>query len=549
MRLTAKARTRHIGNAQGASIPAPIEGWDTVSPLANMDPKRAVALENWIPRPGWIELRRGYQLQSATAFNTSPFETLMAYNGSGSINHLFGILNGTVYNCDSAGAAATTVTGLTNSRAQHKMFSNNSDTQYLIFVNGADTPKIYDGVSWSDLSVSGSGVIPDNFVCLTSYKGRLWFVETDSTTPCYLDVGAITGTAHPFPLGSLMTKGGYVQAIGNWTIDTRQTVDEYLAFVTSRGQVIVYVGTDPSNPDDFTLTGVYDIGPPIGRRCLLRIAGDLLIICVDGVLPMSQMLSTDRAAANRSSVTSIIMNAMAQAAQNYKNLWGWQFIEYAKGTLAILNIPTVENQTQMQFCMNTLTGAWCKFTGINANCWEVDVSDNIYFGGNDGRVYKWDTGPSDYLSNITADVKTAFNYFGSRGNLKRWTLLQPLINSDGQVTPATGINVNFRSDAVLSTPETITSSGALWDAPTSTWDVTTWPPVDQQSPTWISITGVGQCASVETRVVSGYPNIGLLGLWGAALWGVDYWTVLATNNITLQLNGWNIVHEKSTGFV
>jgi hypothetical protein len=548
MRLTAKAQTKHIGNAQGASIPAPVEGWDTVSPLANMSPKRAVALENWIPRPGWIELRRGFQLKSATA-EDSPVETLMAYNGKGSVNQLFSIVNGTVYDCATSTAVATTVTGLTNSRAQHKMFSNNSDTQYLIFCNGADTPKIYNGTVWADLNVTGTGINQDNFICLTSYKGRLWFVETDSTTPCYMDVGAISGTASQFPLGSLMTKGGYVQAIGNWTIDTRQTVDEYLAFITSRGQVIVYEGTNPASADNWTLTGVYDIGPPIGRRCLLRIAGDLLIICVDGVLPMSQMLSTDRAAANRSSVTSIIMNAMAQAAQSYKNFWGWQFMEYAKGTLAILNIPTVENSAQMQFCMNTLTGAWCKFTGINANCWEVDVTDNIYFGGNDGKVYRWDVGPSDYIENITADVKTAFNYFGDRGHLKRWTMLQPLINSDGQVNPSIGINVNFRSDAVLSTPSTTQPAGALWDSPLSQWDISTWPTDNQQSPNWISITGLGQCASVETRVVSGQPNLETIGLWGDAEWGVGEWSTLSTNSITLQLNGWNIVHEKSTGFI
>lgn len=548
MRLTANAKTGHIGLAQGASIPAPVEGWDTVSPLANMKPTRAVALENWVPRPGWIELRRGFQLK-ATSGESGPVETLMAYNGKGSINQLFSIVGGTVYDNATSAATATTVTGLTNSRAQHKMFSNNSGNQFLIFVNGADTPKIYDGTTWADTSITGSGITQDNFISLTSYKGRLWFVETDSTTPCYMDVGAISGTANPFPLGSLMTKGGYVQAIGNWTVDTRQTVDEYLAFITSRGQVIVYEGTNPASADDWTLTGVYDIGPPIGRRCLLRIAGDLLIVCVDGVLPMSQMLSTDRAAANRSSVTSIIMNAMAQAAQSYRNLWGWQFMEYAKGTLAILNIPTVENSEQMQFCMNTLTGAWCKFTGINANCWEVDVTDNIYFGGNDGNVYQWDIGPSDYLENITADVKTAFNYFGDRGHLKRWTMLQPLINSDGQVNPSIGINVNFRSDAVLSTPSTVQAGGPLWDSGSSQWDLVNWPTSSQQSPNWISITGIGQCASVETRVASGQSQSDLIAVWGESLWGSGEWWVLSSTNITLQLNGWNIVHEKSTGFV
>src|SRR6185312_8443377 len=98
-------------------------------------------------------------------------------------------------------------------------------------------------------------------------------------------------------------------------------------------------------------------------------------------------------------LTSIIMNQMALAAQSYKGNFGWQLIEYALGTLAILNIPIQENNQQMQFVMNTITGAWSRFIGrdgnglnpsfgINANCWEVDGNDKIYFGGNDGTVYQ-----------------------------------------------------------------------------------------------------------------------------------------------------------------
>ena len=39
-------------------IPAPVGGWDAINPLANMDPKYAPILINWVPpRTGWIELR------------------------------------------------------------------------------------------------------------------------------------------------------------------------------------------------------------------------------------------------------------------------------------------------------------------------------------------------------------------------------------------------------------------------------------------------------------------------------------------------------------
>jgi hypothetical protein len=543
MRLTAKVSRRPQGMmSEGASIPAPVGGWDAVSPLANMPPERAVAIDNFICRPGWIEVRRGYQFHAAAAPG-HPVETVMAYNGFGGINKLFAVAGGTIYDVTATnGGVATTVTGLASSRCQHLMFSNSSGNQYLIEVNGTDVPKIYNGTTWADLSVTGSGITPSNFVQIAEHKGRLWFVETGSTTPCYLPVDAIAGTAASFPLGPFMGRGGYVVAIGTWTVDTRQTVDEYVAFITSRGQVIVYEGTDPSSADTWTLVGVYNIGPPIGRRCLFRMAGNLLIITIDGVVGMSEMLSTDRGAANRIALTSTIMNAMNKAAQSYKDNFGWQIIEYPRSTLAILNIPVEENQEQMQFVMNTLTGAWSRFLGIDANCWEVDANDDIYFGHNNGHVYKWDVGSSDYIAVITATVKTAFNYFGTPGIKKRWPMLQPVVTSNGAASPAVGINVDFRDDAVLTQPSVFVGAQPLWDQ--VDWDEFNWPPSDLQIPNWISITALGQCASVVTQIVTGQENFALFGLWGSAKWGEELWETISTGEVTLQLNSWNIVHER-----
>src|SRR3546814_11110940 len=67
--------------------------------------------------------------------------------------------------------------------------------------------------------------------------------------------------------------------------------------------------------------------------------------------------------------------------------------------------------------------------------WSSDVcsSDLLYFGGTDGRVMKADTGAADDDANIEADGKTSFQYFGGRGNLKRFTMLRPIIATDGDL--------------------------------------------------------------------------------------------------------------------
>lgn len=380
------------------------------------------------------------------------------------------------------------------------------------------------------------GIVPSDFIAVNSYQSRLWFVPINSTNVVYLQtVGGVQGSASVFPLGQELKRGGYIMAIGTWTVDTRQSVDEYIAFISSRGEVVVYQGTDPTTATTFALTGVYQLGAPISRRCFLRISGDLQIITVDGVVGMSEMLSTDRAAANRVSLTSIIMNQMALAAQSYKNNFGWQVIEYALGTLAILNIPVRENQQQMQFVMNTITGAWSRFIGldptgkvnasygINANCWEVDANDNIFFGGNDGTVYRWNVGSGDGAQPITAVVQGAYNSFGNAAQIKRYTMLQALITTTGNPQPAIGVNIDFDQSNILSTEETTAGTGALWGA--VTWGNFTWGGAAAATNNWLSVQGVGHYVSIVTQITT-KPNPG---------------NPEAT--VTLQLNGWNILAE------
>lgn len=527
MRLNVRRKpSKGLQVAQGVPLPAPVGGWDAISPLANMPVDRAIQLDNWVARPGWIEPRRGSVLQcSGLGGLNTPVQTLMAYNGFGSVRKLFAVAAGTIYDCTLKGApTATTVMGLANSRLQYIMFSNAADLQFLIGVNGVNGPWMFDGTSWTQPVITGDGIDPTKFIAINAYQQRLWFVQANSTDAIYLTtVGGVQGAAAIFPLGQLLTRGGYLMAIGRWTIDTRQTVDEYIAFISSRGEVVVYAGTDPSTAATWSLVGIYQIGAPIGRRCFLRISGDLQIITVDGVVGMSEMLSTDRAAANRVSLTSIIMNQMALAAQQYKNNFGWQLIEFPLGTLAIMNVPVRENINQMQFVMNTITGAWSKFIGMNANCWETDSSDNIFFGDNKGNVWQWNVGSGDGDTPIVCTVKTAYNSFGNAAQFKRYMQLQPLITSDKQPIPSIGINVDFNDTSVLSTEEPVPISQSLWDS--VNWNEFDWLELQSTANNWIGIAGAGHYVSIVTQVTT-TPNPNN-----------------PTANVTLQLNGWNITAE------
>lgn len=538
LRATLKVKNdfmKGTGQSYPMSIPASIKGWDQISSLADMPPDHAVQLDNWIPRPGYLEIRRGSVLW-ASGIGSGPVETVMAYNSPNLTNSkLFAVGGGAIYDITAGGAGSiTTVTGLSNNRLQFCNFTNAAQNAWLPVANGVDAPQVYDGSAWAAMTLAiddpTKGVTVNDIASWTPWKGRLWCTFTNSTVVGFLGNSAISGTITTFDLGQQLGRGGYILNIATWTQDSRQTVDEYLAFISSRGQVVVYQGTDPTSATTFALVGLYDIGAPIGKRCFLRISGNLWIICVDGILPMSEMLTLDRAAAAKVAPTTMIQNAMMAAARLYKGNFGWQFIEYAKGQLAILNIPQTENQTSVQFVMNTLTGAWCQFTGINCNCWEI-LNDVPYFGDNSGNVFKWDYGSGDYVdaaaeTSITATVQTAFNYFDTRGHLKRWTMIRPILTTDGSVTPGVGLNVDFGTGAPISIPSTVSTSGALWDV--ALWDVAVWPINSAVVANWTTVEGIGQCCSITTTVSTS-----------------DNGT---SNGVVLQLNSWDLIAEPGAGF-
>jgi hypothetical protein len=521
----------------GASIPAPVAGWDAISPLADMKEDRAVVLDNWFPQPGYIEVRRGHQIH-AGQIGTGAIETLMAYNGlTTSSDKLFAVGNSGIYDVTSSGAVgAASVASLSNNRFQYVNFTNASGTHYLWSCNGANSPQIWNGSVWSNPTITG--ITSSDIINVAVHKNRLWFCLVGSMSAAYLTTDAIQGAATKFPLGTIMDKGGYLVSIGTWTHDAGSGPDDYIVFMSSRGQAVVYQGGDPSDVTDWFLVGVYEMGAALGYRCLTKVAGDLAFIGIDGILPFSTGKSQERSAAGRVAITQNITNAMNVAARSYGSNFGWELISYPKGTRAILNVPITEGELQHQYVMNTLTGAWCRFTNQNANTWRV-FRDNLYFGGNDGFVYRADNTALDLTEPVDAVAQTAYNYFRQKGKLKQFKLLQPLITTDSSSVPSMGISTDFKDNATLGTPTSASSLAALYDS--AVWDVDVYPIEARNISNWNSANGIGQCASVHIRSRTGR-DAGV-SLWGVSDWGTDEWSYSISGDVIMQLNGFNITYE------
>lgn len=541
-------------DVQSKVVPVPTDGWDAISPLASMDPKRAPILNNWIPRPGWVELREGFFPWVYLAGNLNiPVETLMVRRSQGA-EQMFAAAGSAIYNVSTVGTATSVVTGLSSARWQYVNFTPALGTTVIQIVNGVDNLRMFDGTTWTTPSITG---LPNSLTTaaitnISAQKRRLWYVLGNglgggSTICAFMPTDAITGAiAGTLDNGANWAKGGYLVAISDWTVDGGNGPQDYVVFLSSRGQATIYAGTDPTSATAFSLVGTFDLAPPVSARCCTKIGSDVGIITQQGVIPLSQALPFDPSAERSVAITARIQNAMAQAAITGLNLFGWQLITYAPEQLSILNVPKIENNTQVQFVMDALTGAWCQFTGWNANCFEV-FDDTLYFGGNNGSVNQCFVGSSDFTTPILADMQCAYNYFDAPGRLKRMTMVQPFITAGQTVTPFIAVDSDFQIQSQTA-PIQILDGGALWDI--AVWDVDVWFGSIVQTTAWLSAEAIGHALAIHLTV-----NIATTEAAGSqALFDYSFFdeaafdSAINTTSTTLQINAFNTILEMG-GFV
>lgn len=344
-----------------------------------------------------------------------------------------------------------------------------------------------------------TGVNSNTLINVNLFKNRLFFTQENSLKCWYLDVDSIGGAATSFEFGGIARNGGYLQAIGTWTLDAGQGADDYFVAVTNMGETIIYVGTDITDPNNWALKGVWQLGQTFSRRCFFKWSGDLLLLTQDGLVPLASALQSSRLDP-RINLTDKIYYAVSQASTTYYANFGWQINYFASENMLILNIP-ITGGTQ-QFVMHTITKSWGQFTGINANCWEVHGATGMFFGSN-GYVGRFYDQTADNGENIKATCQQAYSYFDSRGTLKRFTMVRPIIITDNSLpTVLCGISTDFDTAQATGTVtfNPATTVSAKWD--TAKWDENYWGGGYIVNTQWQGVTGIGFSGGVSMKVAS-----------------------------------------------
>ena len=489
------------------SIQAPTGGLNAVDALANMPETDAVVLNNWFPHQSYCDIRNGY-IQYTTGFGHW-VETLMEYQSAAG-SKLFAMSNGKVYDATAGGAVgAAVVTGLTNARWEYTNLATPGG-QFLYAGNGVDKPLYYDGSAW--VKVDGgstpaiTGVTTTKLRSPVVWKNRLWWVEDGTMHVWYLPTASVGGAASQIDLGMYFKLGGQMHVIMTASLTDGSTFDDYILFLSTEGEILLYRGTDPSTASLFNLVGIYRVGSPVGRRCWFKNGSDTILICSDGFVSLTKEIGIGRINQGED-ISYKILSLVNTAIQSYKGNFGWEGLIYPLGNKLIINVPVSENNTQTQFVMNSINNAWCTYSGWNAATY-AQIGDTLYFGGN-GYVAKADDVSyfSDAGSNIVATMKTAFSYMGSDSQ-KFWKMARPLLSSNAPLQAALNINVDFQDNPPTSSPTFSPVIGSPWD--TSPWDTSPWTAGLTTQRQWQTVAGVGFCAALYIVAATNSATVQLL---------------------------------------
>lgn len=447
------------------NLAAPVRGFDASSPLPMMKPGSAVILENYLAKPDGLITRDGY----TTHITAIPLQVdrLLVYAAPSGGESIWGCTAGGIYNLTAAGVCPAASIVLTDGKLVGTAIATGAGN-YLMAVNGVDTLKLYDGAAWSSVALLGatSTVI---YSYIETYRQRIYLAKRNSLEIEYLPANAIAGAPTNYPLGALFRLGGKIIALSVWTVDGGIGPEDNLCVMTNKGEVAVFAGSDPAT---WSLRGVYFAGEPLGLTPMFKYGGDVLLLTVSGVIPMTSLIQT--ASIDRTiTVTSQIRPYLVAAASAYSSLQGWQIISDPIKPYLMVNIPSTP--VRMQAVMESQSGAWSTYTGWNAIHW-CRAGNQMYFSDSTGSAGAWTvkrvTGFADDGANITATILQAYNSFGYGGN-KKIEEIRPYFEADGNFTYNAGVSSDFQ-DAREYTQVAVGASvsAGIWGS--SLWGAALW---------------------------------------------------------------------------
>lgn len=456
------------------TFPSPVGGWVSSAPLSSSGVGTARVLENWFPTQTGVRPRAGTKKRATIG---SPVVSMFTYSGGG-IERIFAASTSSVFNISSVVDLETppvaTVTGQTNGYYSTSHLSNVAGTHFYA-CNGFDKPLYYDGTSFVKVDAASTpaitGVTTSDLLSVFTYANRLYFIKKNSLIVHYLAIDAIGGAVQTLTLAGAFTKGGSLVYGASWSMDAGDGLDDKAVFMSDQGQIAVAEGTDPSDPNAWRIVGVYDVGIPLGRKAFFRVGGELMILTVDGIIPLSQATQGDKSRLSLSSVARGIEPDWRNEVQA-RSTKPIEALKWVEGNMLFISQPEAfDGQTRQALVGNLQTGAWCKFTGINTDCLGL-YQGRAFFGTKAGTVHEFEAAGNDDGSLYVCRMALWDDPLSDMASVKTVKQARATFRATHDVTASLGASTDYAL-AFASPPSSIANFvTSLWDV--GLWDDALW---------------------------------------------------------------------------
>lgn len=512
--------TRAIG------APAPVSGLKVNAPIygrAEGGWSEAVFLYNLIPgeygcrvRPGSREFATNVLDQTAAG---GEVRSLLFYTAQDGTEEVYAATDDGIYDITGGGAGAHTrslewgTKDATSGWVESINFMSDASTHNLLVFDETNGYYVYNGSTWS--RPSGLAAPPDDpdpadLVQGVEWQNRMWFVERDTGIAWFCDTaGAFQGTMTPLNMGNRFSGGGHLKALGVWSFDAGDGMDDKLVAVSSTGDILVWElggSYNPASASDLRLVGRWYAGDmPAGRRVLTEWGGDLLVLTSTGIVPMSALTTGANTINAESYLTRDVSRYYRTFMADRRSLYGWSMRIDPRNALAVVTIPDSAADTtnvKQQFVLNTQTGGWCMFRDLEMVSAAASAGQ-LWFGTTDGRVLRLNATVDDIdlagtsSQAITFSMLTHYSHLGSPANWKRAQFIRP--SWIGESVPFYAVEVRYDFDLaeVISLGPYVGPGGGSWDS--AVWDDATWGGDRQGYMSTVGLLGMGRHVAIALR--------------------------------------------------
>lgn len=450
------------GSGTPFMIPAPVGGWNARDALPVMDAQDALILDNVFPETNLCRVIGGGRTTDTVALAGGAFETFAEYfPGAGSSYGI--VVDGSFFRVVSS---AGTFTGSTYASGGVRRWQSVNMAGSIIFVCGSAAPVAFNGTSWSTPTYTGTSLDATKLGHVDTYKSRLYFVQDNSLNIWYGGLKATSGALTAYDITGIVRRGGSVVYAGSVTKDTFGGVADLFVIVTDQGEVLFFSGDNPG-ASNWSIAGRGYIGVPLGKRAFCPVQADLLVATTEGIVSLNKMID---AGYDNQLISSKIQNAYNAAATAVTSYDGWELKYWPAGHMLILNVPQSYPTDIHQYVMNTYTGAWCRFKGIQASAL-CPLGSKLFYsvrGATTNSIVQFGQDPAPPAD---IEIQSAYLPLGDATSIKQVKRIRPFFNSTRGFSYYLECPVDFESKTysnLLRLNNNIdTSWGSPWGSPWS----------------------------------------------------------------------------------